>query len=97
MPETEETEYDINELKREYADVEMLRMITKYLEDNKKSPMHLYITLAGILGCTIGDTCNEKSEVESMLGLVMSLTVSAAIMIYTKQHGDEDGVSELLN
>jgi len=89
---------DLNDLKRQYADTGLLKGICEYTgEKNKFCPMHLYVTLAGVLGCTIGSTSDSKEEVEIVLRMVIDLLHNAAEITWDKKGDNDDGVSKLPN
>lgn len=89
MPDTETEEFTIDELKKQFADIGLVKAICDYMKGAKGTPMNLYVTLAGVLGVALGEHCSSEDDLKQMLGVIGDLIISAATHRFERKNAEE--------
>lgn len=68
-----------DEVKKKYMDLELVSMICDYMKKDDRVPMHLYATLAGVVGCSMGRDVGDAEQLNNLLRLFGELCIDAAV------------------
>lgn len=81
-PDDELVEMTTDEVKKKYMDLELVSMICDHMKKDDRVPMHLYATLAGVVGCSMGHDVNNKEQLGELLSLFGELCIDAAVSTF---------------
>lgn len=78
-PDDELVEMTSDDAKAKYMDLELAHLVCQHMKKDGKVPMHLYVTLAGLAGCSMGRKVGNEEQLKDLLSLFGELCIDAAV------------------
>ncbi len=88
----EQVKMSFGEIKRQFADEDLLKRVLAIVCEEPIAPMTLYVTLGGLLGIVVGDVCEDSDEVKRILDVIDELIIDAAICRFDRKQAEQDHV-----